>query len=339
MKKVLKIKIKGEDLMKEGKLDFGDLQQIIQNSRKVKREEVIVRNDVGEDCSVINFGKDEAVFSTDPITGSDSNIGKLAVNINCNDIASSGGEPVALLVTILAPTTSTLEQIKEVMDEISEEAAKINVEIIGGHTEVTSAVNQIIVSITVIGKHKQGGTVRTSGAKVGDDILVTKKIALEGTAILANDQEERLQKILSEDEINHAKSLIKYISVLKEGMIATKLGANSMHDVTEGGLLGGLFEMAMASNTGFEIYEEKIPLLDVTKKIADEFKIDPLRLISSGSMLITIKDGNKLVEKLKDEGIESTIIGKVTEEKGILVSNGVKIEVEEPKRDELFNIK
>ncbi|MGG7178803.1 AIR synthase family protein [Clostridium paraputrificum] len=325
--------------MKEGKLNFDDLREMIQNSRKIKRSEVVVRNDVGEDCSVIDFGGCEGVFSTDPITGACENIGKLAVNINCNDIASSGGEPIALLVTILAPTGSTLEEINEVMKEISEEAEKINVEIIGGHTEVTSAVNRLIVSITVIGKTLKGASVRTSGAMIGDDIVVTKDIALEGTSILANDQEDRLKKVLNSNELKEAKNLINNISVLKEGGIAGRVGVNSMHDITEGGLLGALFEVGMASDTGFIVYEEMIPILDVTKKISAELSIDPLRLISSGSMLITCKCGEELVKALNEEGIKGSVIGKVTKSKGVLVSNGVKLEVEEPKRDELFNIK
>ena len=322
--------------MKEGKLNFDDLRNIILDSRKVKRDEVTIRNDVGEDCSVINFGDYEGIFSTDPITGASENVGKLAVHINCNDIASAGGEPVALLVTIMAPTSSSLEDIKNIMNEISEEAGKLNVEVIGGHTEVTSAVNKLIVSITVIGKSLKGTSISTAGANEGDDIIITKYIALEGSSILANDYEKH---VLTDKELDEARSLIDYISVLKEGKIASKYNVSSMHDITEGGLLGALFELAMASNKGFIIYEDKIPMLDVTKKIVGEFKINPLRLISSGSMLITSSEGNTVVDALQREGIKATIIGKVTKNKGILVSNGVELEVEEPKRDELFNIK
>lgn len=325
--------------MKEGKLDFHELREIIINSRKLKRDEVIIRNDVGEDCSVMDFGSYEAMFSTDPITGATENIGKLAVSVNCNDIASSGGEPIALLVTILAPVTSSLKEISYVMNEISEEAAKINVEIIGGHTEVTSAVNKLIISVTVIGKNKKGESVKTAGALEGDDIIVTKNLALEGTAILATDYEERAKKVLNSEELEEAKDLIKYISVLDEGRIGKEIGANSMHDITEGGLLGALFEVAMASSKGFLVYEDKLPLLESTKKIAKEFSIDPLRLISSGSMLITTTKGEEMIKALESKGIKATVIGKVTKSKGILISNGVELELEEPKRDELFNIK
>ena len=302
--------------MKEGKLDFDDLRNIILNNKTIKRNEVKVRNDVGEDCSVIDFGDCEGIFSTDPITGASKNAGKLAVHINCNDIASSGGEPIGILVTILAPTSSSLEEINKVMNEIDEETAKIGIEIIGGHTEVTSAVNKMVISITVIGKNLKGKSIKTAGAKLGDDIIVTKALGLEGTYILINDYEERIQKVLSKEEIEFGKSLINKISVLEEGKIGGKFGVNSMHDITEGGLLGGLFEVAMASNKGFKIFKDKIPMFDITKKVCKEFKIDPLRLISSGSMLITTKNGEELIKQLKEKGIDASIIGTVCENGG-----------------------
>lgn len=325
--------------MKEGKLDFDDLRNIILNNKTIKRSEVKVRNDVGEDCAIIDFGDCEGIFSTDPITGASENAGKLAVHINCNDIASSGGEPIGILVTILAPTFSNLEEIYKVMNEIDQEAAKIGVEIIGGHTEVTSVVNKMVISITVIGKNLKGKSIKTSGAKLDDDIIITKTLGLEGTYILINDYEERIQKVLSKEEIEFGKGLINKISVLEEGKIGGEFGANSMHDITEGGLLGGLFEVAMASNKGFKIYKDKIPMLDITKKVCEEFQIDPLRLISSGSMLITTKNGDKLIKKFKEKGIDASIIGKISEHGGILVDKSKEINVEPPKRDELFNIK
>lgn len=324
--------------MKEGKLDFDDLRSIILNNKTVKRNEVKVRNDVGEDCTIIDFGEHEGIFSTDPITGASENVGKLAVHINCNDIASSGGEPIGILVTILAPTSASLEDINKVMSEIDEEAAKINVEIIGGHTEVTSAVNKMVISVTVIGKNLKGKSVKTAGAEINDDVIVTKSIGIEGTHILINEYENRIKRILSEEEIKFGKNLINEISVLEEGKIGGEFGVNSMHDITEGGLLGGLFEVAMASNKGFKIYKDRIPMLEITKKVCEEFKIDPLRLISSGSMLITTKNGEKLVERLNKQGISASIIGKICERDGILVDNEEEIKVEPPKRDELFNV-
>jgi hydrogenase expression/formation protein HypE len=325
--------------MKSGKLNWDDLKGLINNNKSVKRDEVRVRNGVGEDCSVIDFGEYECVISTDPITGAAENIGRLAVHVNCNDVASCGVEPLAILVTILAPEDTTYEEINEIMRQIDEETSKINVEIIGGHTEITTAVNRIVVSCTVLGKCISGRAVSTAGAQVGDDIVVTKNLALEGTNIIVNDKYERIKKVLTEEEIDEAREYINKISVIMEGKISGEFGVNCMHDITEGGVLGALWELADAANLGFKVYEDRMPISLVTRKVCREFNIDPLRLISSGSMIITTKNGESLVNLLKENGIKSTIIGKITEDKGILVklSEGEVI-VPQPERDELFSI-
>jgi hydrogenase expression/formation protein HypE len=324
--------------MKVGKLNWDDLKEIISSNRSVDRADVRIKSGVGEDCSVIDYGDYECVVSTDPITGADSNIGKLAVHINCNDIASCGVDPVGILVTILAPENTTLEEIKEVMRQINEETMKLNVEILGGHTEITKAVNKLIVSCTAIGKGKRGSAVATSGAKLGDDIIVTKSLGLEGTSIVINEYFDYLKDILSEEEVTEAKSYVNNISVVKEGSIAGNFRVNSMHDITEGGVLGALWEMAEASSIGFKIYKDKMPLSEVTKKVCSRLQVDPLRFISSGSMLITTDNGEELVKKLKQNGINASIIGNITRDKGILVESDIEYEVLPPERDELFTI-
>lgn len=324
--------------MKVGKLNWDDLKQIIDNNKSVARDDVRIRSGIGEDCSVINFGEYECVVSTDPITGADKNIGKLAVNINCNDIASCGVEPVGILVTILVPPTATIEDIKNIMEEIDEETKKLNVEILGGHTEVTTAVNRIVVSCTAIGKGKAGGAVATSGAKIGDEIVVTKLLCMEGTSIVVNDYLDRVREVLTHDEIEQAKDYMNGISVVLEGRVAGEFGANSMHDITEGGVLGALWEVAQASNLGFKVYYDKMPISDITIKICEKLNIDPLKFISSGSMLITATDGKKLAEELISKGIEATVIGKITTNRGILIIDGIPKDVLPPTRDELFRI-
>jgi hydrogenase expression/formation protein HypE len=324
--------------MKVGKLNWDDLKEIISSNRSVDRADVRIKSGVGEDCSVIEYGDYECVVSTDPITGADTDIGKLAVHINCNDIASCGVEPVGILVTILAPENTTLEEIKEVMRQIDEETKKLNVEILGGHTEVTKAVNKLIVSCTAIGKGKKGSAVATSGAGLNDDIVVTKLLGMEGSAIVVNDYFDYIKDVLSKEEIEEAKGYVDNISVVKEGNIAGSFGVNSMHDITEGGVLGALWEMAEASGVGFKVYKEKMPVSSVTEKICSRLSLDALRFISSGSMLITTKNGEGLVERLKQNGIIANVIGNITRNKGILVENGVEEEVQPPERDELFTI-
>jgi hydrogenase expression/formation protein HypE len=324
--------------MKVGKLNWDDLKEIISSNRSVDRDDVRIKSGVGEDCSVIEYGDYECVISTDPITGADSDIGKLAVHINCNDIASCGVEPVGILVTILAPENTTLEEIKEVMRQIDEETKKLNVEILGGHTEVTKAVNKLIVSCTAIGKGKRGSAVATSGAELNDDIVVTKLLGMEGSTIVVNDYFDYIKDVLSKEEIEEAKGYVDNISVVKEGSIAGSFGVNSMHDITEGGVLGALWEMAEASGVGFKVYKEKMPISSVTEKICSRLSLDVLRFISSGSMLITTKNGEGLVKRLKQNGIIANVIGNITRNKGILVENCVEEEVQPPERDELFTI-
>jgi hydrogenase expression/formation protein HypE len=324
--------------MKVGKLNWDDLKEIISSNRSVDRADVRIKSGVGEDCSVIEFGDYECVISTDPITGADSDIGKLAVHINCNDIASCGVEPVGILVTILAPENTTLGEIKEVMKQIDEETKKLNVEILGGHTEVTRAVNKLIVSCTAIGKGKKGSAVATAGAQVGDEIVVTKFLGMEGTSIVVNDYFQYVKDILSVEEVEEVKGYINNISVVKEGIAAGSFGVNSMHDITEGGVLGALWEMAEASGVGFMVYKEKMPVSSVTEKVCSRLSLDPLRFISSGSMLITAKDGEALAKRLKQRGINASIIGTITMNRGILVENNNEKEVQPPERDELFTI-
>ncbi|MBU3110952.1 AIR synthase family protein [Clostridium lacusfryxellense] len=324
--------------MKVGKLNWDDLKQIINENKSVVRSDIRIRSGIGEDCSVINFGEYECVVSTDPITGADKNIGKLAVHINCNDIASCGVEPIGILVTILVPPTSTLEDIKNIMQEIDEETKKMNVEILGGHTEVTEAVNRIIVSCTAIGKSKAHAAVATSGAKLGDDVVVTKLLCMEGTSIVVNDHLDRVNSVLTHKEIEVAKGYVDSISVVNEGLIAGKFGVNSMHDITEGGVLGALWEVAQASNLGFKVYNDKMPISDITHKVCEKLSIDPLKFISSGSMLITVSNGKGLVDKLNDSGVRATIIGNMTESRGILIVDEIEEDVLPPTIDELFSI-
>lgn len=324
--------------MKVGKLEWKDLKSIIDKNRAVRRSDVRIRSGIGEDCSVINFGDKECVISTDPITGASLNSGRLAVHINCNDIASCGIEPIGLLVTILLPEGSSLDDVNKLMTEISEEATRLNIEILGGHTEVTSAVNKIVISCTAIGKGEKGKAISTSGAKEDDDIIVTKYLCLEGTSIIANDYENKLKGILTLEEINEAKDYIRQISVVKEGILSGGFGVHSMHDITEGGILGALWEIAEASKVGFRVYNDKLPLTKITQKICNHYLINPLKLISSGSMLITTPRGNELVDILKNNGINACVVGRITKQGYKLICSGKEKEIDAPGRDELFRL-
>jgi hydrogenase expression/formation protein HypE len=326
--------------MELGKLPIDVLNSLVISKIKNKRKEVMVRPGVGEDCAVVDFGQYACVLSSDPITGATKDVGRLAVHVCCNDIASSGVEPIGIMLTIMAPPKTTEQELKQVMEDAEEACSELNVDIIGGHTEITTAVNRIIVSATALGRVEKERVVNTSGAKKGDAVIVTKGIGLEGTAIIAADKEDILEKALGAETIEKAKSYIKDISVVKEGILCGRFGVSSMHDVTEGGLLGGLWEMCEAADTGVEIYQHKIPLSKETLDICNYYKIDPLRLISSGSMIITVeqKRSQELIELLTKEGIAAYNIGKITSEHKYLIDGDKKIEIDPPLGDELYKV-
>lgn len=322
--------------MKEGKIPPELLKSLIFNNIKVKSKEVLLRSEIGEDCAAIDFGSHACVLSTDPITGAVKGAGALAIHISCNDVATSGVRPVGIMFTILVPPEASEEDIRRVMEDAGEAAAKLGVEIIGGHTEVTTAVNRIVLSTTALGKVLKDRIVRSSGAQAGDDVIMTKWAGLEGTSIIASDNEKELSGKLMPEEIEAAKSFIEHISVVEEGVTAGEFGASSMHDITEGGVLGAAWEVAESSGKGIDIFIDEIPVREVTRKICSIYEIDPYRLISSGSMLITAKNGIELVRILGEKGIPGAIIGRITGAGKNIIRKGKILPLSPPDVDELF---
>jgi len=324
--------------MEIGKVPTEVLKEVIFSNIKHRRPEVLVRPNIGEDCAVVDFGDYVCVMSTDPITGATKDIGSLAIHISCNDIASSGVEPLGIMLTIMAPPNTTKEDLGYVMEEANRAAASINVEIIGGHTEITDAVNRMIISATAIGRQVKNKLVLSKGAKLGDAVFMTKHAGLEGVSIIARDLEEKLKDKVSYDIIKSAKDFSNNISVVKEGMLASSIGVNSMHDVTEGGIFGAIWELAEVSGLGIEVYEDNISIRNETLEICQLFSINPMRLISSGVMVMTIPQDmkNMLIEAFNKEGMDITEIGKIIEKERTVLKGEKKIDLDPPGVDELY---
>ncbi|MBQ9504587.1 MAG: AIR synthase family protein [Lachnospiraceae bacterium] len=326
--------------MKIGKVSESVLKRSILKEIEAIRDEVLVGAAVGEDCAMLQLKSDEVfVLSTDPITGTTKDIGKLSICVTLNDIASSGAEPVGVLLSVLLPPETTEEDIKKIMHGVSGECAKHNVQIIGGHTEITRAVKQAIVTVTGVGKVRKGQEITTSGARPGDDIVVSKWIGLEGTSIIAKEKEEELRKRFNTDYIKRAQEFDQYLSVVKDAMTAVKAGVHSMHDVTEGGIFGALWELGESSKVGLTIDLKDIPIRQETVEICNYYDINPYCLISSGCMLMAAPDGEKLVDALHENGIYACIIGKANDSNDRVVMNdGEKRFLTPPETDELYKI-
>ncbi len=324
--------------MKAGKVESNTLKNTILEQITHHRNDVLVGAGIGEDSAVVDFGENSLVISSDPITGAVDNAGYLAVNVACNDLISAGAIAVGIEVVLLLPENFTEEKTISLMKEIDETAKSLNVEILGGHTEVLDLVKAPIIVVTAVGKVKKGEHLSSANAKAGDDIVLSKGAGIEGSYILANDHANILRENNVEGSIIEKAKLYKNkISVLKEGKIAKAHGVNAMHDVTEGGVYGAIKEMAAAANLGFELNKDQVIINKETNIITEALGIDPLALISSGSLLISTQNGKKLVQKLEKEGIEASIVGKFKVGNDYILKTKNKKEIlKEKSRDELW---
>lgn len=326
--------------MKVGKVPESILKRSVLRQIHTRRAEVRMGAGVGEDCAAVKLAGDEVfVVSTDPITGTAEDIGRLSMHITMNDLASSGAEPIGVLLTILLPEGSEEADLKKIMGQVEDVCAECHVQIMGGHTEVTRAVCQPLINVCGVGKAKEGKLVSTSGARPGDDILATKWIGLEGTSILAKEKAQELLGRYPDWFVERAQRLDQYLSVLPEAEAAVKAGVSAMHDVTEGGIFGALWEMAESSGVGLEIDWKKIPVKQETIEVCEFFQINPYGLISSGCMLMAAPDGNRVAWELERKGIHAAVIGKATEGNDRVLWNGEeKRFLEPPKADELYKV-
>ncbi len=324
--------------MRIGKLTNQELESIVLSGLAPRREDVVLRPGIGMDCGAVRMGGEICVVSTDPITAAGKHAGSLAVHICCNDIASTGGEPVGMLLTLLVPPQGTLDEVREVMHDAQRAAASLNVEIVGGHTEVTSSVRKLIISATAMGVVRGGRVINGAGARPGDALIMTKWAGMEGTAILAGDCGEALASVLEPKVLEGAKKLIDAVSVVPEGRMASSLPVTAMHDVTEGGILGAVWEVCEASGCGCRVVLDAIPVLEVTRKICGHFGLDPYRLISSGSMLMAASDPEAVLEALLGEGIPACVIGVCTQEGMLMEKQGSLAPLEPPGSDELYRV-
>ena len=274
--------------MSVGKLDPDLLKQLLFKCLGAPSDRVIVGPKIGEDAAVIDFaGKILAVHS-DPITGAIENIGWLAVNVCANDIATRGVRPLWMLIVMLLPQNIKTVQLSQIANQIDEAAKELGITVVGGHSEITLGITRPILVATTLGEAEKAKFVSSSEAKIGDQIIVTKGAAIEGTAILSTEFDKYLQTRVGVNVVKRAQKFIKMISIVRDALTAMAVGGvHAMHDATEGGIAGGLQEIAWASKVGITAHEEKIPIYEETRKICQVLNIDPLKTISSGTLIIS----------------------------------------------------
>lgn len=318
--------------MRFGKLENSELESLILSKFKKIRPESLTVPRVGEDCAALDFSGDLTVLSMDPITSAgDKSLGLLSVHVNCNDAICLGAEPVGLLVTLLLPPDYPTAGIGRIADDLAAAAQVAHVDILGGHTEFTDAVTRPITCTSVVARTPRDR--KLPGLCVGDELVMTKSAALEGTAILATEHGDKLSA-LPPSLLREAEGYFSLLSVVPEGRVALQHGCHAMHDVTEGGILGAAWEICYAAGLGLRLDTDRIPVSEATRRIAAAAGVDPLRLLGSGSLLIGCADGTAMAQALRQAGIPAAVIGTVTAS-GFLSRDGKTIDP--PREDALYD--
>jgi hydrogenase expression/formation protein HypE len=325
-----------------GKVPTEVLEKIVFKNLGAKRGDVVLSSSIGEDAAIVQAGNEVLAISSDPITGAEEWLGWLAVHVNANDIATRGVQPRWFNSIILLPKNSTTELVEKICTQMDKAARQLDVAIVGGHCEVTPGIDHPIVTGCTIGVAEDGKYVTSGGARIGDKIILTKGAGIEGTAILASDRRTELLGFFDKGFLDKAEKFFKKISVVKDAITAFRTGGvSAMHDPTEGGVAGGLHELADAANVGFQVYEEKILVPEETRRICQHFDVDPLQLISSGSLLVVAEEAKtaEILGSLSRNGVQASMIGEVVEpEQGrtLVTKAGEKTLLVRPASDHLW---
>jgi hydrogenase expression/formation protein HypE len=302
------------------KFSLAVLEKCVYPFTGTRDPDVLLGASFGEDIALTRVGSDILASHVDPIVGAIDHIGWLAVHISCNDIATSGIPPRWILVLVLVPKLDDEELLFEIMKDINRAADEIGVSIIGGHTGYSSGISRPLVSITALGTAGDRTPVQTAGARLGDHVIVTKGIALEGTSILAADfADVAIQLGLSKSELAEARELVKNISVIPEAIALAENGATAMHDVTRGGLLETILEIAHLADIAIEVDYSRVSIHTIVSRFADVFQFNPLLMISSGTLVATIPadEFEAAAEALRAIACPFAEVGRVVKGKGV----------------------
>ncbi len=334
-----------------GKLPKVDLVHLLTQFIDADDPRVIQGPGLGCDAAVIDFGDRYLVAKSDPITFATDEIGWYVVNINANDIACVGARPRWFIATLLLPEQKTDQAlVKQIFQQINTACQNLGAILIGGHTEITHGLNRPIVVGAMFGETHPDKLVRSDGAQPDDTLILTKGIAVEGTALLAREMTHRPPKVISTAHLRRAMQFLHDpgISVVREAMIITSTGeVHAMHDPTEGGIATGIYELTEAAGVGAILDEAALPIYPETRAMCEAYNLNPMGLLASGSLLAAVAphDAPEMIQRLQAAGIQATAIGKIRETPGVTLldsTNAPERQEERPlpefERDEIARL-
>ncbi len=323
--------------MKNGKLTENVWKRSVLKQIKTKREEVLIGAGIGADCAVFSLEKNSlTAVSVQPVVWKGQNAAKHAVYGAVNAVASAGAEPVSVLFSMLLPTSAEESHIRAMTEQIEEVCGQLKLQASGDGIRVTDAVNRPVLTVTGIGC-LMGEAASVKKIRPGQDIVASKWIGLEGTAILAEEREKELLTKYPFRFIEAAKEFERFLSIVPEAATAIKSGVCAMHSVTEGGIFGALWELAEGAGVGLEIDLKRIPVKQETIEICEFFEINPYELISGGCLLMAADNGYGLVRALAETGVSASVIGKTTGDNDrVVINEDERRFLELPKPDEVY---
>lgn len=315
---------KRSNILGTGKLPHSQLKKLLAAVQR-KNSRLILGPEVGLDAALVKTPENLLVVTSDPITLASDLSAYYCIHVNANDIAVMGAEPEFMTIVALAPPIPQKE-ITKIARQLTKYTNELDITIIGGHTEITNTVNVPILIATMFGKLKSKKIISAASARPGDRLIMTKTAAIESTAIIAREKSDILRKNgFSHTKIKKCGNLLfaPGISIIPEAKIAAEAGCSGMHDATEGGIISAVWELTQASKVKIELDIDAISILPETKEACKLFHINPLRSISSGSLLITIahKKADNMLDRLKKANIHAKVIGKVTKGKSSLINS------------------
>lgn len=323
--------------MKVGKISESVLKRSVLKQMKCINDNMENGAGVGSDCAIFSYKSGRIASSVATFFLQEAEDIRYPIHKAANNVACSGAIPRSMLLTLLLPADAEEKELAEIMKAATRVADSVEIQIAGGHTACSDSVKAVYVTVTVTGELPENRTDRK--AAPGDDIVISKWVGLEGTALLAKRHGGELEKRYPLHMIEEAAGFEKYLSIIPEAATAEKSNVSTMHDVSTGGIFAALWELAESAGVGLSIDLKKIPIRQESVEVCEFFGISPYELLSGGSLLMTAKNGEDLVQVLSKRGIPAVVIGKVTGDNDRIVTNEEeKRFLERPKTDEILKI-
>ncbi len=322
--------------MRRGKISESVLKRSVLKKIKTHRDEVVCGAGIGTDCAILSFGEGfQTVLATTPVTSPAAQLGSYAVPMALNNVVLAGAEPVGIMLTILLPEETEETELQELMEGAEAACSEYGVQIVGGHTEVTSVVKEPVMTVTGVGR--RDAAVSLKGTGPGQDVVISKWIGLEGTVRLARQRRQELCTRYPERMVEEAAAFDRYLSIIPEAATAMKSGVCGMHDVSRGGIFGALWELAESAGVGLEIELKKIPVKQETIEICEFFGLNPYELLSGGCLIMTAENGEALVTALARENIPAVVAGRTTDGNDrVLYNEDEKRYLDRPQMDQIY---